>query len=110
MRTMDYSEIFKSDIEGNVAVAESVRIKEPKRYGVCFFNDDYTTTDFVVEVLIKYYNKSEIEADTLMRRVHERGSALIGSYSYDIAKTLVHLTIDDARSKGFPLRCTLQEL
>ncbi len=107
---MDYSEIFKTDSEDDVAVDEAVRIKEPKKFGVIFLNDDYTTADFVVQVLIKYFHKSEIEATSLMQSVHVKGSALVGVYAYDIAQTLVSLTMKSARENGFPLRCKLQEM
>ena len=107
---MDYSEIFKTDSEGDVALDEAVRIKEPKKFGVIFLNDDYTTADFVVQVLEKYFHKSKAEATELMQSVHVKGSALVGIYAYDIAQTLVSLTIGSARKNGYPLMCKLQEM
>jgi ATP-dependent Clp protease adaptor protein ClpS len=107
---MDYSEIFKNDSESDVAIAESVRIREPKRYGVILLNDDYTTADFVVEVLMNFFHKSQEEATVLMKTVHIKGSAMVGIYSLDIAQTLIQLTVQSARKNGFPLMCKLQEM
>ncbi len=85
-----------------------IDIEEPKNYKVVFFNDDYTTKEFVVEVLISRFHKSEAEAILLMETVHRSKSAVVGVYAYDIAATRVALTINDARTQGYPLRCELE--
>lgn len=83
-------------------------IEEPKSYKVVFYNDDYTTKEFVVEVLVSRFHKSRSEAVIIMETVHRTKSAVVGVYPYDIAATRVALTINDARANGYPLRCELE--
>lgn len=82
---------------------------EPKQYHVVFMNDDYTTKEFVAEVLQVIFHKSQEESVLLMETVHQKGSAVVGTYTYDIALTRVNLTVKIARENGFPLRCEMQE-
>lgn len=82
--------------------------EEPKSYKVVLFNDDYTTKEFVVDVLISRFHKTQAEALIIMETVHRSKSAVVGVYPYDIAATRVALTIYDARAQGFPLRCELE--
>jgi ATP-dependent Clp protease adaptor protein ClpS len=84
-------------------------IKEPPMCKVILLNDDFTTKEFVVEILITLFNKSSSVANELMETIHKTGSAIVGIYSYDIAKSLAQLTIKTARENGFPLRCEVEE-
>lgn len=84
-------------------------IKEPPMCKVILLNDDFTTKEFVVEILITLFNKSSSVANELMETIHKTGSAIVGIYSYDIAKSLAQLTIKTARENGFPLRCVVEE-
>lgn len=84
-------------------------LKEPSNYKVLFHNDDYTTQEFVTEVLVDIFHKNYKEAETLMIKVHTEGKAVVGSYSYDIALTKVNHTTKLARSQDFPLRVTMEE-
>ena len=86
------------------------RLSEPPNYRVVLINDDYTTQDFVVELLMDVYHKSESEAMSLMWRVHKEGAAAVGIYSFDIAASKVQLTIDIARGKGFPLQAIYERI
>lgn len=79
-------------------------LREPRRYKVIIYNDDFTTMDFVVQVLTTVFFKTESEAEALMLDVHERGSAVVGIYSYDIAKSKVRKATMMAREHNFPLR------
>ncbi|MCQ2195150.1 MAG: ATP-dependent Clp protease adaptor ClpS [Paludibacteraceae bacterium] len=76
----------------------------PKKYKVIFHNDDFTTMEFVVEVLKTVFYKSEEEADAIMMKVHLEGQAVVGTYSYDVATTKAELAKSMARAEGFPLR------
>lgn len=98
-----------SDVREKTDIFAETKIQEPKRYKVIFFNDDYTTKDFVVDVLKKLYHKNEPEAILIMEQVHQKGSAVVGVYTYDIALTRVEMTISLARKNGFPLRCEMSE-
>lgn len=82
-------------------------LKEPRRYKVIMHNDDFTTMDFVVKVLMQVFFKTEEDATVLMLQVHEAGKAVAGVYSYDIAKSKAHKATGMARDNGFPLRLTV---
>ena len=80
------------------------KIREPQRFKVIIYNDDFTTMDFVVHILKSVFFKSTTEAETLMLDVHHHGSATVGVYSYDIAKSKVRKATIMAREDNFPLR------
>ena len=80
----------------------------PPEKNVIFYNDDVTTMDFVVEVLVSIFNKAPEEAHRLMMQVHENGSSVVGTYTYDIAVSRTNLTIQVARKNGFPLRVEVE--
>lgn len=84
-------------------------LKKPKMYSLIMHNDDYTTMQFVVEILIQIFNKSSVEASELMMRIHTNGSALIGVYTYDIAVTKKLLAEQMAEQNEFPLKITIDE-
>ncbi len=82
----------------------NVDLREPRRYKVIIYNDDFTTMEFVVHILNSIFYKSPSEAEALMLDVHERGSAVVGVYSYDIATSRVRKATMLAREHNFPLR------
>ena len=112
--TVDYKKmcyIVCMDInfsEDTFSITET-ELLEPKKYQVVFLNDDYTTKEFVTQILEVVYHKNKSEAEFLMEKVHQEGSAVVGVYTYDIAATRVNLTIKVAREYGFPLRCEMRE-
>ena len=71
-------------------------------------NDDFTTMEFVVFILVTVFRKNEAEAMRLMLEVHHSGKAPVGTYSYDIAISKVTKATELARSEGFPLRLTIE--
>lgn len=77
-------------------------------YKVVIFNDDYTTMDFVVMVLQRVFNKQAKEAEELMLAVHNTGQAVVGVYTYDVARTKVEIATTMAQENGYPLRLTFQ--
>ena len=83
-------------------------LREPRRFKVTIYNDDFTTMDFVVKVLVEVFFKSEAEAETLMLQVHHSDKAVVGIYSYDVAKSKVRKAMNMAREEGFPLRLTVE--
>jgi ATP-dependent Clp protease adaptor protein ClpS len=96
--------------EADVAL-ESVddpELKEPRKYAVLLHNDDYTTMEFVIDVLKRFFRKTEQEAMEITMRVHHTGSGLAGIYSYDIAETKVAQVTEYARDNGHPLKCTAE--
>ena len=82
--------------------------KRPELFKVLLLNDDYTTMDFVVEVLETIFNKAPAEAYRIMMAVHTQGKGLCGVYTFDIAETKVQTVIDRAREQGFPLKATME--
>ena len=89
-------------------IKQKTRFKKPCMYKVIIFNDDYTTMDFVVMVLQRVFNKQAKEAEELMLTVHNTGQAVVGVYTYDIARTKVEIATTMAQDNGFPLRLTFQ--
>lgn len=87
-----------------------IHIREPKHYRVIMHNDDFTTMDFVVEILTDIFRKDPSEAERLMLMVHESGRAAVGSYPYDIAVTKVNAATARAKKQGFPFRMTVEEI
>ena len=92
------------------ATRERQRIdqREPRRYKVTIYNDDFTTMEFVVMVLTQIFFKSEAEAETLMLQVHHSDKAVVGIYSYDVATSKVRKATNMAREAGYPLRLTVE--
>ena len=94
--------------QSSVSERQRTDIREPQRYKVYIHNDDFTTMDFVVKILITIFFKSKAEAEALMLRVHRSDKALVGVYTYDIAVSKVRKATQMARDEGFPLRLTYQ--
>ncbi|AVK48139.1 ATP-dependent Clp protease adapter protein ClpS [Clostridium beijerinckii] len=86
-----------------------VNVKKPKNYKVVMYNDDYTTMEFVINILVVVFNKKLIDAEKIMLDVHERGKGIAGIYSYDIAATKVSTAMSMAKEKGFPFKLTVEE-
>jgi len=84
-------------------------LKEPPRYKVVLHNDDYTTMEFVVEVLQKVFHKSPTEAMRIMLLVHKSGKGVCGVFTEEVAETKVELVLHMARKNGFPLQCSMEE-
>jgi len=83
-------------------------LEEPPLYRVLLHNDDYTTMQFVVDVLLVVFNKSIEEATHIMLNVHKKGVGLCGVYPYEIAETKVDTVDSLARENGFPLKCSME--
>ena len=96
-------------IQGETREKTRIDIREPKHYRVIMHNDDFTSMEFVVEILMDIFRKDQIEAERLMLMVHEAGKAAVGAYPYDIAVTKVQAATTRAKEKGFPFRLTVEE-
>ena len=83
-------------------------LEEPPLYRVLLHNDDYTTMQFVVEVVMVVFNKSMEEATRIMLSVHQKGVGLCGIYPFEIAETKVDTVETLARENGFPLKCSME--
>lgn len=92
-----------------IAVEEGrPELKQPRKYAVLLHNDDYTTMEFVVEVLQRFFRKSHDEAMDITMKVHHEGRGLAGMFSLQIAETKVAQVSELAKSRNFPLKCTME--
>ena len=97
--------------QGGEQVVERVekKTKEPDRHQVVLLNDDYTTMDFVMEVLETVFHKSPAEAYRIMLMVHTQGRGVCGVYTWQVAETKADAVISLARDAGYPLRAVVEE-
>jgi len=96
-------------INTDFEVVSEVLLKHPKKYKVFILNDDYTSMDFVVEVLVSIFHKTHQEAENIMLSVHKNGKGLCGVYIHEIAETKVMQVIKKAKDNGFPLKATMEK-
>ncbi|RZB35410.1 MAG: ATP-dependent Clp protease adaptor protein ClpS [Desulfobacteraceae bacterium Eth-SRB2] len=100
---------YSPETEEEVISETRDEIDEPPMYKVLIHNDDYTTMEFVVEILMLVFNKSPEEAVEIMLNVHQKGIGICGVYTYEVSETKVNTVHDLARENGFPLKCTMEE-
>ncbi len=96
------------DEQSGVATVKKVKLQPPKMYKVLMHNDDYTTMEFVILVLQKFFNKSASESQTIMLEVHTRGFGICGIYTYEVAESKVAKVTKYARDNGHPLKCSTE--
>ena len=82
--------------------------KEPDEFKVILLNDNYTTMEFVVEILIEIFHKSVDDAFLIMFDVHNKGKGVVGVYTWDIAVTKTEQVHKQASENQFPLRCVIE--
>lgn len=95
--------------QSEVKERTNIKIKEPSQYKVIMWNDDFTSMEFVVDILVTIFRKDEATAQAIMLDVHHRGQAVVGKYPYDIAASKVTAALARAKAEGFPFRMTLEE-
>ena len=86
------------------------KLKIPNKFEVLLLNDDYTSMDFVVDVLRKFFHKEFLVAEAIMLKIHIDGEAVCGTYSYDVAQTKVSQVIEYSRKNDQPLMSVLREI
>jgi ATP-dependent Clp protease adaptor protein ClpS len=86
-----------------------VTVSEPKRWKVIFLNDDTTPMEFVISLLIEIFKHTDKTAQQIMLLVHETGSGIAGTYSFEIAEAKAVEATNLARTNGFPLQIKLEE-
>ncbi len=94
--------------ESGVAVKKRKKIDRPKRYRVLLHNDDFTSQEFVVHVLITHFRRPPGEATQIMLEVHHQGIGVAGVYPKEVAETKVAEVTAEARAEGMPLLLTLE--
>ena len=93
----------------NVNLLERSKTKPPKLYKVILLNDDFTTMEFVIEVLKTFFSMGQERATQVMLQIHNEGSAVCSVYPKDIAETKVTQVSEFATQHGHPLRCRTEE-
>ena len=99
---------FDPEVEESVDSETDHEVKEPPMYKVMLLNDDYTTMEFVVEVLVYVFQKSPEDATRIMLNVHRKGVGVCGIYPFEVAETKVNTVETLARENGFPLKCIME--
>ena len=96
------------DLKEDVATNIEEEVTEPPMFKVLLHNDNFTTKEFVVKILVSVFSKSLDEATQLMWAVHKKGVGVCGVYPFEIAETKVNIVTATARENGFPLRSTME--
>jgi ATP-dependent Clp protease adaptor protein ClpS len=86
------------------------KLKIPNRFEVLLLNDDYTSMEFVVEVLKRFFHQEFLAAEAIMLKIHIEGEAVCGTYSFDVAQTKVSQVIEYSRKNDQPLMSVLREV
>ena len=99
---------YRPDVEK--LADDDVLLNEPPMYKVLLHNDDYTTMDFVVELLVTVFHKSFEDATRIMLDIHRRGVGICGTYTHEVAETKVETVHELASQRGFPLKCSIEKV
>jgi ATP-dependent Clp protease adaptor protein ClpS len=97
---------------GKTTVAEKVRnsVSEPPKFAVILLNDNYTTFDFVVKVLVGIFRKSVPESIQITNDVHRKGRGVCGVFTREIAETKIDMVEQLSKDEGYPLKCVLEKM
>ena len=98
-----------TESEHGIAIETEKQVERPRLYKVLLHNDDYTTMEFVVQVLQAVFHKPLAEATQIMLHVHRKGIGVCGIYPYEVAETKVAEVTALARAHEFPLQCSMEE-
>lgn len=98
------------EADSDTLVAEpKAKVKRPAFYRVVLLNDDFTPMDFVVTILETIFRKTHEEAVQLMLEIHQKGAAVCGVFTRDVAETKVDQVIEVARVNEHPLQCVIEQ-
>jgi ATP-dependent Clp protease adaptor protein ClpS len=98
----------EEDGKSGIAVAQKAKVQRPRPWKVLMHNDDYTTMEFVVHILQKYFHKTRQEAQAVMLEIHTRGAGVCGIFTYEVAESKKEKAMKYARESGHPLKCTIE--
>ncbi|PIE71963.1 MAG: ATP-dependent Clp protease adapter ClpS [Deltaproteobacteria bacterium] len=102
--------VYEPDVREKTAADQDMSTAEPPMFKVLLHNDDYTTMDFVVEILMTVFQKSLEEATRIMLSVHHHGIGMCGIYVFEVAETKVDTVMHRAAAEQFPLKCTMEKV
>ena len=100
---------INNDSQRGLLLKIKPKTKKPSMYNVILLNDDYTPMEFVIMVLMKFFNKKKEEATQIMLHVHKNGLGICGSFTYEIAESKCILVLDFAKKNEHPLQCTMEK-
>jgi ATP-dependent Clp protease adaptor protein ClpS len=103
------SEKNRTELDEAAVAENSDRVKRPPRYRVLLHNDDFTTMEFVVYVLMTVFHMGDADAVRVMLQVHTEGIGVAGIYPFEIAESKARKVVEMARAEQFPLMCSIQE-
>lgn len=98
-------------VDTDIVIDEKIKrvIKEPSKYNVIMINDDVTPMEWVITVLKGIFKHSDASAEALTMSIHNDGSALVGTYNYEVAEQKVNEAVGASRNHGFPLNLKVEE-
>lgn len=99
---------ISNEFDSDVITDHNINVKEPRHYNVVLYNDNYTTMDFVVQVLTTIFHHPVDIAEKIMLDVHEKGKGIAGTYPRDIAETKALQARTLAKEQNFPFKCTAE--
>jgi len=99
----------KNRADTELLIRDKEKLKEPREYVVVLLNDNFTTTEFVVEILKMIFHKNQEEAKRIMLNVHNKGRGVVGVYTWDIAQTKANQVHAIAKQHEYPLKCIVEE-
>ena len=97
------------DIGIKTLTKEKIKLDEPGLYDVIFLNDNITTQEFVIRVLKQIFNKTQEQADSIMKKIHNDGQGIVGSYVHEVAEQKGIETTLLARQEGMPLQIKVKK-
>ena len=100
---------LEDDVDGSVIEKTDPKTKKPPMYKVMLLNDDFTPMEFVVTVLEKFFKIGRESAISIMLDVHQKGLAVVGVFSNEVAETKVAQVMDYAKTNEHPLQCTMEK-
>lgn len=103
------AEFPDSEHDGQVLTESETKLEKPKLFKVLLHNDDFTTMEFVVFILKQVFMRSDMEAVTIMLKVHTEGVGVAGIYPFEVAQMKSEKTMNLARAHEYPLLCTVEE-
>ena len=95
--------------DSTVVKPSEAQVKPPPMFQVVMYNDDYTPTEFVVEVLQLFFALPRERATQIMLKVHTEGRGVCGIYPKDVASTKVEQVTAYSRQHQHPLQCAMEE-
>ena len=97
------------DTNTELELQDELKLTFPKKYKVYLLNDDYTSMEFVIDILMNVFHKTYEQAESVMLDVHKKDKGICGVYTHEIAQTKVLTVHKKAKDSGFPLQCTMEE-